>query len=73
MNAKNKAIYYALFAALCYGISSPLSKFLLSELSPTFLVSLLYLGAGIGMLFVYVFQKQTQKEANLTKKSYPMW
>lgn len=40
----------AILAAALYALSSPFSKLLLSEIAPTMLSGLLYLGAGVGML-----------------------
>lgn len=39
-----------LLAALSFGVSAPLSKLLLAEVSPQLLAGLLYLGAGIGLV-----------------------
>ena len=46
---KNKYIVYAILAAVLYALSTPFSKLILEDLSPTFIASLLYLGAGLGM------------------------
>lgn len=43
------AVFFALAAALCYGLSAPFSKLLLNGLAPSFLASLLYIGAGLCM------------------------
>jgi len=56
---KEKAIFFALLAALLYAISTPLSKLLLTELSPVFIAALLYLGAGFGMSVVGYIRKKT--------------
>ncbi len=40
---------YALVSATFFGISTPLSKVLIGEISPVFLVSFLYLGTALGM------------------------
>lgn len=55
------AIVYAILAALFYGFGTPLSKLLLVHISPYLLSSLLYFGAGIGMLFVVLFNKAQRK------------
>ncbi len=55
------AIVYAILAALFYGFGTPLSKLLLLHISPYLLSSLLYFGAGIGMLFVVLFTKSQRK------------
>ncbi len=43
------AVTGALLAAFFFGISTPLSKVLISDLNPFLLAGLLYLGAGIGL------------------------
>lgn len=71
---KLKSIGYAILAALLYGISSPVSKLLLVEIPPTLMASLLYLGAGLGMLGINLFQvmmKHEKKEAKMTVKELP--
>lgn len=40
---------YGLLAAALFGVSAPLAKHLLAEVSPQVLAGLLYLGAGIGL------------------------
>lgn len=56
----NKYIIFAILAAVLYSISTPLSKILLVTLSPTFIASLLYLGAGLGMAVIgYIRMKTT--------------
>lgn len=68
------AVLFAIIAAVFYGISIPLSKLLLNEISPTLMASLLYLGAGIGMLAVSVVRKRNNgkvTEARLTTKELP--
>ncbi len=40
----------ALLAAFLFGISAPLSKYLLGEIDPIILAAFLYLGSGLGML-----------------------
>ena len=48
----NKAIRYAIIAALLYALSTPISKLLMEKISPSYMAGFLYLGAGIGMLFL---------------------
>ncbi|MFV0412629.1 MAG: EamA family transporter [Oscillospiraceae bacterium] len=73
MKTRNTAIAFAVLAALCYGISAPISKLLLTSLPPTFMAALLYLGAGLGMLAVGRLRPGTEqkKEAPITKKELP--
>ena len=72
MYSRRLAIFYALAAALFYGMSAPFSKLLLKQLDPTFLASLLYLGAGLGMAVVYGCQlPHTQQEPPLDRRDIP--
>ncbi len=66
-------IFYAVLAALCYGISAPVAKLLLDDMPPTFMASMLYLGAGLGMVAINLFRgrQTTEKEAKITKKELP--
>lgn len=57
----NKSIFYAILAAVLYAISTPISKLLLTTLSPVFIASLLYLGAGIGMGVIALIRKKIGK------------
>jgi len=69
-----KPILYAILAAVCYGISSPISKMLLTDIPPIFMASLLYFGAGFGMGMVVTIKNRTDKiqtEAKLSKKDLP--
>jgi drug/metabolite transporter (DMT)-like permease len=43
---------YALLSATLFGISTPLSKILVGDISPVFLVSFLYLGTAFGMFLL---------------------
>jgi len=51
-------VFYAILAALFYGFGAPLSKLLLNHISPYMMSSLLYFGAGFGMLIVIIFSKK---------------
>lgn len=69
-----KAVLLAVFAAVLFGICSPVSKLLLTDLSPTFMAALLYLGAGAGMLLVHLtgkLRKKSDAEAGMTRKELP--
>jgi len=66
------AVIYAFSAAVFYAVNTPVSKLLLSYISPTFLASFLYIGAGIGVGVMYAFSwKKEKKEDKLTKKELP--
>ncbi len=70
MNKNNKitAIICAILAAVFYALNTPFSKVLLKNISPTFMASFLYLGAGIGVGIMYLFKyKNEVKDMRLTK------
>lgn len=76
METKNqyKAISFAILAAALYAISSPVSKLLLRQVSPTFMASFLYLGAGIGMSLIGLLRRVNgteRVEMRLTVKELP--
>lgn len=72
MKNKNvKPIIFAILAAALYGINSPISKRLLAEISPTLMASLLYFGAGIGMLVIWLIRKPRPETEHLEKKQWP--
>lgn len=74
MTKTKLATLFALLAAALYAVSSPFSKLLLRELSPTMMAAFLYLGAGIGMAVVGIVRKRTsnqQAELKLTRKQLP--
>lgn len=78
LNNSNKKrtgdIVFAVLAAALYGLSTPFSKLLLAKLSPTFMAAMLYLGAGIGMLFISIYRRAAKKkmaEAKITKAEFP--
>jgi drug/metabolite transporter (DMT)-like permease len=72
MNRKHiTPIIQALTAALLFGASAPLSKYLLGEIAPIPLAAFLYIGSGIGLLGIKIIQsigqKSSQREAQVKK------
>lgn len=67
------AVFHAVLAAICYGISIPVSKLLLNGIPPVFIAGLVYTGAGLGMLLIKLLQNKNipKKEAKITKKELP--
>jgi len=59
-NSHLPSILRALAAALLFGASAPLAKLLLGEVEPIPLAAFLYLGSGLGLLFVKLFQRRQQ-------------
>ncbi|MDO4421546.1 MAG: DMT family transporter [Eubacteriales bacterium] len=69
---KNKAIRYAIYAALLYAVSTPFSKILMEKIPPAFMAGLLYLGAAAGMVITTLFsRKKSKEEASFTHKDIP--
>lgn len=72
MNGKLKSILYALLAAAFYAINVPLSKLLLQHVGETTMAALLYLGAGIGISVLSLFnRKDRQQSEKLSKSDLP--
>ena len=68
------AVVNAILAAVCYSLSTPLSKLLLAGLPPTLLAALLYLGAGAGMGALMLLRRLRgvkTVEAKLTRRELP--
>jgi len=70
-NKSLSPIFFAVLAAVCYGVSAPLSKILLAEIPAAQMAALLYLGAGLGMAAVSLFGRKAKKEAKITGKELP--
>ena len=74
MNHKIKigAVILAFLAAVFYAINTPVSKFLLNNVTPTFMAAFLYLGAGVGVGIMYLFHiKKEEKAERLTMQDLP--
>lgn len=66
MTAQTRAAFFALLAAALYALNSPVSKLLLASVSPMMMASLLYLGAGGGMLLLALGKrKRTEKRKTI--------
>ena len=69
---KTKSIIYALLAAVFYAVSVPFSKILMKDVGPTSMAALLYLGAGIGIGILSLFNKKDRENSQkLSKKDLP--
>ena len=69
-----KGIAFAILAAALYAINAPFSKILLEFMPPTLMAGFLYVGAGIGMIFIAFMRKIKKYEAielKLTKSELP--
>ncbi len=70
--SKVKAIIFALLAAVFYAINVPISKILLNNIGPTTMAAFLYLGAGIGVGILSMFNKKDRMNSErLSKKDLP--
>lgn len=67
--SKPKAIIFAILAAAFYAINVPLSKVLLSHVGETTLAALLYLGAGVGIGILSLFNKKDRQSSEKLAKS----
>lgn len=69
---KGIAIIYAFLAAVFYAVNVPVSKVLLQRVGPTTMAALLYLGAGIGIGILSLFNRKARdKSEQLSKKDLP--
>ena len=70
---KVNPIAYAILAAALYALNTPLSKLLLDDIGPDMLAGLLYLGAGAGMLIIWLLQGKGAKnsEERLSREDLP--
>ena len=71
MKTKNIATIFAILAAALYAINVPLSKLLLTQVPPTMMAALLYLGAGAGLLVYGLLTGEKEKGEKLTRKELP--
>jgi len=69
---ESRGIGSALIAAFLFGISTPIAKGLLSDLSPQLLAGLFYLGSGIGLAGLWLLvRRKAALEASLTRRDLP--
>lgn len=73
MNDKQlRAILYAFSAAVFYAANVPISKVLLQNVGATTMAALLYLGAGIGIVVLSLFNRIDRKKSErLSKEDLP--
>lgn len=68
------SVLKAIAAAALFGLSAPISKLLIAGVSPFMMASLLYMGAGLGMLIIYMAQnlgRLRRLESHLSAKDLP--
>ncbi|MBO4387525.1 MAG: DMT family transporter [Treponema sp.] len=73
MADKPKTILLAITAAALYALSTPFSKILMTQIPPSFMAGLLYLGAGLGMIPLCFAKTKTSGSAprKITRKDFP--
>jgi drug/metabolite transporter (DMT)-like permease len=75
MHRKFYPALQALLAAVLFGASAPLSKLLLGEVQPVPLAAFLYLGSGLGVFLMLLFQRlrngSQTVEAHLSRGDLP--
>ncbi len=67
-------IFLAILAAGLYALNSPFSKLLLRFMPSTLMAGFLYIGAGLGMIMIFIFRRiagRPGNEAPLTGKELP--
>ncbi len=57
MATMSDGVINALFAAILFGLSTPLAKIVIGEIKPFMLAGLLYTGSGAGLLIIMIFLK----------------
>ena len=70
MPPKITAIILALMAAVFYAVNVPASKILMRSISPVFMASLLYLGAGVGISATSLMRR-SGRENSLSRRDFP--
>ena len=66
-----RPIAYAVSAAVLYALSTPVSKILMSEIPPSFLAGILYLGAGIGMIPISLIKRRAGSFRRIGRTDLP--
>ena len=66
-----RPIANAILAAVLYALSTPVSKILMSEIPPSFLAGILYLGAGIGMIPISLIKRRAGSFRRIGRTDLP--
>jgi drug/metabolite transporter (DMT)-like permease len=67
----NLSIFYALMAALLFGVSTPFAKLLLVEIPPLMLGGLLYFGSGVGLVLTRLLRDRSWRASGLLRSDRP--
>jgi drug/metabolite transporter (DMT)-like permease len=68
-----RGIWYAISAAVLFGVSTPIAKALLLDAAPQLLAGLLYVGSGVGLAIVAASRSRgrERREARLARRDVP--
>lgn len=67
----NQSVIHALLAAVLFGASMPLAKWLSGDVSPLLLAGLLYLGSGVGLVSARLIRDRCWKPSGLIRTEWP--
>ncbi len=72
-NSLREATAFAFLAAALYALNMPFSRLLLGSVEPLYMAAFLYLGAGLGMLGLWIFRTEPKDRtfAPITKNEKP--
>lgn len=73
-NSNIRAPLIALTSAAMFGVSTPLAKMLIGDVTPWLLAGLLYLGSGLGLTVLHIFRKiwkPVSSDARMTRNDLP--
>ena len=71
MNKRYTATIFAILAAALYAINIPISKILLTQVTPTMMAAFLYLGAGLGLFLYQLLTPKKESGEPLSKEDLP--
>lgn len=65
------SVGYALIAAALFGLSTPLARMLVADVSPVLLAGLLYLGSGVGLSVTRLIRDRGWRSPGLSRADWP--
>jgi len=64
-------VSYAILAAMLFGSTTPVAKFIIRDIHPVILAAILYLGSGVGLFLTRWITGSRSREAALQRSSMP--